>query len=332
MSTANVTPSSSPGVHSRGVIVVGSVNVDFVTAVPRLPRPGETILGGVFTESGGGKGANQAIAAARLGAPTWLIGATGDDRYGERARAELAAAGVETTFLARRSVPTGIAQILVDAQGENMIAVASGANATVDPPLVREAFSRLLAPGWVVLANLEVPDAAVATAATLATHAGATFILNPAPARPLDPTLLARCTILTPNESELERLCDGSDAAECVASLLAAGVKCVIVTRGAHGADLYRQDGSVVHQPAFQVEAVDSTGAGDAFNGALAWALAAGECVEQALRLAAATGALATRAVGARASLPNAAELAAFLAKAPPMRAVNAGRCAVERE
>lgn len=296
-----------------GVIVVGSVNVDLVTSVPRLPAPGETVIGDAFRQCGGGKGANQAVAAARLGARTWLVGATGADPFGELARAELVATGVDVTYLAVSSEPTGIAQILVDQHGENLIGVAPGANAQLDVRHVRDALEEIARPGWVVVANLEIPDPAVEVAAETASACGARFILNPAPARPLSRALLARCHVLTPNEHEVDVLCLAIGASTRPNALLEAGVDNVIVTRGAHGADLFRRD-EVYHQPAFPAAPVDTTGAGDAFTGALAWGLAEGMDEHEALRAAAAAGALATRAIGARTALPSRGELTDFLA------------------
>lgn len=293
--------------------MVGSVNVDLVTSVAHLPRPGETVIGGAFQQGDGGKGANQAVAAARLGAPTWLVGATGDDPFGVLARTELAAAGVDLTYLAHSIEATGIAQILVGEGGENLIAVSSGANATVGASQVNGALRDILRPGWVVLVNLEVPDEAVQAAAECARQLGARFILNPAPARPVDGRVLRRCDVLTPNEHEVDVLCKAIGAPGQPEALLDTGVENLIITRGAHGASLYRRGRAVHLQPAFTIAAVDTTGAGDAFNGALAWALASGLDEEESLRIAAGAGALSTRALGARNGLPTRSELMSLL-------------------
>ena len=297
-----------------GVVVVGSVNIDLVTRVAHLPGPGETVIGGAFHQGGGGKGANQAVAAARLGARTWLVGATGNDLFGELARTELTTAGVDLTYLSHSTEATGIAQILVGERGENLIAVSSGANSTVGASQVDEALRTILRPGWVVLANLEVPDEAVKAAAACARQLGARFLLNPAPARPLGDGLLQLCHVLTPNELEVDILCAAIRAPGQPAALLGAGIDNLVVTRGARGASLYRRGRPVYVQPAFAVDAVDTTGAGDAFNGALAWALASGFDVEESLRVAAAAGALSTREVGARNGPPTRSELMSFLA------------------
>lgn len=278
------------------MIVVGSANVDLVLSVHDLPGPGETVSGGSFTRTLGGKGANQAAAAAALGARTWFVGMTGDDEHGRLVREDLAARGIDLSGVGIGVEPTGVAQIVVDRHGENQIAVASGANAELTPEAARRHVERLAEAGSVVLAVLEIPIPSVLAAAEAARAQGCRFVLNPAPAAALPVELLACCDVVAPNERELTAL--GS-----IPDLLRSGVGAVVVTRGARGADLFRSDGSVHHQDGFPVEAVDTTGAGDAFNGALAWALADGREIEQAVALAAAAGALATRALGARASL-----------------------------
>jgi ribokinase len=301
--------------NGPAVVVVGSVNVDLVVSVPRLPAPGETVIGGRFWRAPGGKGGNQAAAAARLGARTWLVGCVGDDDFGREARAGLGEAGVDTSLLATGRGPTGVAAVVVDPAGENAIAVASGANQELDPNMVRAACASIPTADAVVLACLEVPDAAVLAAAKIAAARGWPFVLNPAPARPLASELLGRCAVLTPNHHEVTALSRSS-----VPDLLASGVEAVVVTRGAQGADLYRPDQPVLHQPPFTVSVLDTTGAGDAFSAALAWALARGQSLEEAVRVAAAVGALSTRAVGARASLPDRRTLERFLATGRPER------------
>lgn len=292
---------------SASVVVVGSVNADLVVRVPRLPVPGETVIGGTFQLACGGKGANQAAAAARLGARTWLVGLTGDDDFGRQAREDLRDAGVDLSELGTGSSRTGVALIVVDDRGENLIAVASGANAEVTGDMVARSLRRIEVRHAVVLANLEVSDDAVMAAAAEARARGWRFVLNPAPARPLPDPLLAACDVISPNEREVEAL--GRPSVE---ALLGRGVGAVVVTRGAAGADLYRPGVPAHHQEAFPVVAVDTTGAGDAFSAALAWAMAEGRSLEDAVCLAAGAGALATRQVGARASLPDRAELESF--------------------
>ena len=292
--------------RSYRVIVVGSINIDLTVKVTSLPSPGETVIGGRFTQSPGGKGGNQAAAAALLGARTWMVGSLGEDAHGELARADLHSVGVDVSEVGTSGAPTGVAAILVDERGENLIAVASGANDELTGATVTDSLGRLSLEGAAVLAVLEVPDDAVLAAARAARHAGATFVLNPAPARPLRPELVALCDVLTPNEHELAVLGSAED-------LLRQGAGAVVVTKGAAGVEVFRPGAEPRRQPAFAVEAVDTTGAGDAFSAALACGLAGGSSLEEAMRLATGAGALATRAVGARAGLATREELDAFL-------------------
>jgi ribokinase len=292
------------------VVVVGSVNVDLTVKVAALPSPGETVIGGEFTQSPGGKGGNQATAAARLGAETWFVGLVGDDPFGKSARADLEASGVNVTHLGTGGSPTGVAAIIVDEGGENLIAVASGANGELEPGVVERALGGLLSENTVVLGGLEVPDEAVAAAARAARRAGACFVLNPAPAHPLPEELIRACDVLTPNEHEAAVLVSGSPE-----MLLDQGAAAVVVTQGARGADLLRPGASAHHQPPFPIDAVDTTGAGDAFSAALAWGLSEGRSLEDAIALGAAAGALATRAVGARAALPTRQEVEGLLSR-----------------
>ena len=286
------------------VIVVGSINVDLSIKVERLPSPGETVIGGTFAQTPGGKGGNQAAAAARLGAQTWMVGMVGDDTLGKSALSDLREGGVDVSTVETCADSTGVASILVDRQGENLIAVASGANDRLTPEGVGRALESLPVRGAAVLGVLEIPQEAVLAAARAAQALGGVFVLNPAPApaKPLDPELVAACDVITPNEHEARVL--GSPE-----SLLEQGVKAVVVTRGAEGAEVWTSGASVVRRPAFPVDAVDTTGAGDAFSAALAWALAEGRRLEEAVTLAAATGALSTRAWGARAGLPTRVEV-----------------------
>jgi ribokinase len=282
------------------VVVVGSANVDLVWHGERLPSPGETVTDGDFVQVPGGKGANQAAAAAALGADVHFVGCVGcvgDDDHGRAARADLEARGVDCTALAiSAEVPTGVAVITVDARGENAIAVAPGAHRRV----AAEVAARVIRPGDVVLCSLEVPLETVEAAVEAALGFGTPVIVNPAPPRAANAGAL-----LTPNEHECERL-GGVERLVAIAPA-------VVVTRGGAGAVLHRAGFTPLAQRAFPVDAVDTTGAGDAFNGALAWAIARGEAIEEALRSACAAGALATRAVGARRSLPTAAEVYGLL-------------------
>jgi ribokinase len=293
-------------VDAARIIVVGSVNSDVTVKVPELPRPGETVVGGTLEISDGGKGANAAVAAARLGVRTHLVALVGADERGRAARAALVEAGVDDAYVGTVEDATGLAAVLVDARGENLIAVASGANARLTARHVETALAglaRASAP-TVVLAGLEVPDEAVLAAARGAAARGWPFVLNPAPARPLAAELTVLCSVLTPNEHELKRLAPTGPEA-----LLAAGAGAVVVTLGAAGAEVHRAGSRAVRITPFPSAPVDTTGAGDAFNAALAAALADGEPLERAALAAGAAGALATRAAGARGGLPTAAEV-----------------------
>jgi len=283
------------------VCVVGSANLDLVATTDRLPGPGETVLGSDFAEHPGGKGLNQAVAAARAGARTAFVGAVGDDDAGRRLLGVMAGDGIDATRVADAgTVPTGRALIGVSSAGENSIIVVPGANATVAIESIPTA--------TVVLAQLEVPLEAVVRAFELARACGATTVLNPAPARPLEPALLALCDVVVPNEHEAELL--GG-----VGALLAAGARAVVVTLGASGAALHTADG-VSTVPPFAVDAIDTTGAGDTFCGSLSARLALGEPIDVALRYASAAAALSTTRRGAVPSVPRADEVAAMLTTA----------------
>jgi ribokinase len=281
------------------VCVVGSANLDLVAGSSRIPAPGETVLGHSYAEHPGGKGLNQAVAAARSGASVRFVGAVGDDPAGNRLRQVLVDDGIDAGSLAVATEPTGRALIVVDDSGENSIVVVPGANATVTAPSDVGA-------ARVVLCQLEVPIAAVAAALAAGRAAGATTILNPAPAAPLPAGVLAACDVLIPNEHEVELL--GGAAA-----LLAAGCGAVVVTLGGAGVDVHTS-GDLMHVEPFPVDVVDTTGAGDAFCGSLAARLAAGDGLIDAVRWAAAAGALATTRHGAVPAQPTAAQIARLLA------------------
>ena len=278
------------------VVVVGSVNVDLVVRVARLPAPGETVSGGAFARHGGGKGANQAAAAARAGAATAIVGRVGADADGDAALAELAGLGVDVGHVTRDpAAHTGVALIAVDAEGRNQISVAPGANRAIGPfpgGLVDAG------PGCVLL-SFEAPDPVLAEAAQAARAAGWAVVCNPAPPRDLDPALLAARPLLVPNEHEAAALA-GTDDPEAAARRLAerSGAP-VVVTLGAAGA-LVLADGAATRVPAPAVEVVDTTGAGDALCGTLAAGLAAGLGLDDAVRDAVQAASLSTTRAGAR--------------------------------
>ncbi len=289
------------------VAVVGSINMDLVVSAPRLPQPGETILGTDFQRFGGGKGANQALAAARMGAAVTLIGKVGTDEAGRALVGDLLRAGVEIGHIGRADGPTGTAIITVDAGGTNTIVVVAAANALLTPADV-EAAQEVIAGSTAVLAQLEVPMETVIAAAISARAAGVPFFLNPSPMQPLPDALLDDLAFLVVNETELAMLTDGTGDPS---QLLAKGVQRIVLTLGEQGARLIDADGAQNVAP-YRVPSVDTTAAGDAFLGALA-ATYAERGLALALAMASAAGALATTKMGAQSSLPTLPEVEAFL-------------------
>ena len=291
------------------VVVVGAINVDLVVAVPRLPRPGETVLGGEFARHMGGKGANQAVAAARAGARVQMVGAVGADDYGRESIAALGREGVDIAGLRTLDAPTGVALIAVAPDGENLIAVAPGANRRLD--LGQQTLS------WpegarVLLASLEVPMAAVLAASELAAAHGATIVINPAPAHRLPDALLALHPILSPNEQELLVCGEAETAGEAIVGLQARGAGPILVTRGATGV-LVADEGGRREIPAHATLAVDATGAGDTFVGVLAAWLADGSTLHEAALAGNAAAALKVRRMGAREGMPDRGAIEALL-------------------
>ena len=294
------------------VVVVGSINQDLALVTTRHPRPGETILGKTHRWSPGGKGANQAVAAARLGAQTALIGRTGHDKHGEELQASLSAENVDVTNLGiDLDAPTGLAVITIDDSAENSIIVSPGANSMLAPEYVSEC-EGMLARAKVVLAQLEIPLATVSAAAAAA---GGLFCLNPAPARPLPPDLLNRVDVLIPNRGELSALVSDDtpdvpgEVEEMARSIQGPGA--VVVTLGSEGALVVEGDETTWVESHY-VHPVDTTGAGDAFCGALAEALSRGSDLEDAVRWAVRAGALATTKPGAQDAMPTRRELEAI--------------------
>lgn len=291
------------------VVVIGSINVDLSLACDEIPAPGETVLASGMRRSAGGKGANQAVAAARAGgARTSIVGAVGDDADGRFMLDRLAADGVDIASvdtLARQA--TGLALITVDRAGENAIVVVPGANSAV---AIGDAVRDLVSTADVVLAPLETPQSVVAEAAR-SRRPGVPFVLNAAPAAVIGDELAREVDLLVVNEHEA-RSTAGDDGLEAVRILL--GIfPAVIVTLGARGADLHRRDTAVLHSPALAVQVVDTTAAGDTFCGVLAAALAGGEPIERAMTLASAAASLAVQSPGAQDSVPTAAAAARSL-------------------
>ena len=293
------------------VVVVGSINVDLVVAADHLPRPGETVLGGRFERHFGGKGANQAVAAARAGASVIMVGAVGRDAYGDESLAALSAAGVDVTRVRRVDAPTGVAIIAVAADGENQIVVAPGANAGVSSE--DAALPDLPAGPGVMLACLEIPLPSVAAAVAAATRIGLQSIVNPAPAQRLPGALLAVGPILTPNRDELLTMTGSDDVEAGLASLCGAGARAVVVTLGSDGA-LLAEGTRRAAFPALRVQVADATGAGDTFSGVLAAWLAAGHSLDAAVAAANAAAGISVTRPGARGGMPTAAEIEAALA------------------
>jgi ribokinase len=297
------------------IVVVGSANTDMVIQVRRIPAPGETVIGREFVMAAGGKGANQAVAAARLGAEVTFVARLGGDLFGDRAIAGYEQEGIDTTWIVRDpGTASGVALVFVDDAGENSIAVASGANARLTPDDVERA-QAAIASADVLLVQLEVPLAAVSHAVQLASRAGVQVILNPAPAREVPASLLSQVSIATPNEHEIEVVVGESDRARSVEKMLGAGTQTVLVTLGAQGV-LWADGGRQERVPAFRVQAVDTTAAGDAFNGALAYALAGKLAMAEAIRYASAAAAITVTRMGAQPSLPTRTEVDAFLRRA----------------
>lgn len=302
------------------IIVVGSLNMDLVIRTPRLPLPGETLSGGPFATYPGGKGANQAVAAARLGAAVTMVGRVGDDAFGGELRAGLIHAGIDAAqVLATPGAATGVALITVEQGGQNTIVIAPGANAAVGPADI-EAAAGAIGAARTLLLQLEIPLPAITRAAQIARAAGATVILNPAPAPagPLPAELLACVDYLIPNEIEAAALLGAPLPGDPLAAARAirerTGVGAALITLGARGAAVASADLAYA-QPAFPVDAVDATAAGDAFIGGFAAALAGGRRPAEALRWGCAAGALAATRMGAQASLPNLSELHGLLGK-----------------
>jgi len=311
-------PPAHPGEGRGVVVVVGAVNVDLVVAAPRLPGPGETVVGPGVERHGGGKGANAAVAASRAGAAVHLAAAVGHDDTGAAALDELRADGVDTSAVATLdAVPTGMALIVVDPAGENQIAVGAGANAAVEPERVAAVITDRAAPGGCVLVSTEIPAAAVSAAVRAAITAGLRCVLNPAPVLPELAGLVGLGAIVTPNRTELADLLAAlgedvevpDDVTAAARRLAGHNGAPVVVTLGGDGALVAHPDAEPVHVAARPATVRDTTGAGDTFNGVLAAALAAGHDLDAAVARAMAAAAISVGAVGARTGMPHAAAI-----------------------
>lgn len=307
---------------SSKVVVVGSSNTDMIIKLDRLPQPGETLLGGEFSTAAGGKGANQAVAAARAGGAVTFIARVGDDMFGRLAVEGFASDGIDVRHvLPDPGAPSGVALIFVDRHGENSIAVASGANARLSPADVRTA-GDVIHSADILVTQLETPLETVRSAVELAASHGVPVLLNPAPAQTLDAEILQHVSVLTPNETEAALLTgievSSESGAEAAArKLAAAGVAQIIITLGSRGAFVYGSNHKQL-VAGFLVKAVDTTAAGDVFNGALAVALANGSKLVDAVRFANAAAALSVTKLGAQPSAPTRVEIEEFLHRYHP--------------
>jgi ribokinase len=299
------------------IVVVGSSNTDMIIKVAHLPKPGETILGGEFTKSAGGKGANQAVAAARAGGQVTFIAKVGDDIFGESAINGFIEDSINVDYVLKDAeAPSGVAQIFVADDGENCIAVASGANAKLSSDDIQDA-KVVIENADILLTQLETPVETISTAIGLARDHGKIVILNPAPAQPLPDELLAQLSVITPNETEAElltgvKVVDEASAAQASDALKDKGVETVIITLGSKGAFVDHK-GERYMVPGFTVEAVDTTAAGDTFNGALAVGLSQKKDMKEAVKFANAAAALSVTKLGAQPSVPSEMEVRAFL-------------------
>lgn len=302
----------------KPIVVVGSINIDLVTHVERIPTRGETLPGRDFETHPGGKGANQAAAVGRLGYPVAMIGSVGSDVFGEELRNSLAEASVDTSAIATSDGPTGTAMILVQPEGNNSIIVTPGANALVSPEDL-DARLDTLRGAAMVLTQLEIPLATVEHLAAICARESVPLMLDPAPARDLSAAMWHNLTWITPNDTEARQLCGrtstagGWEPAATIEALRALGARNVVLKLGNHGAYLGMQDGGHALVPAFAVGATDTTGAGDAFNGAFAVALARGEDPRRAARFAAAAAAVSVTRRGALPSMPTQADVESLM-------------------
>lgn len=299
----------------KKIIVIGSSNTDMVIRSERLPRPGESVIGGDFMMVGGGKGANQAVAAAKMGHSVIFAAALGNDIFGDAAVNGYKNYGVDTSYIVRKSKPSGIALILVDGSGQNVISVALGANNELTIDDVMPALEQIES-GDIVLLQLEIPMSTVVACVDVASSKGAKVVLNPAPATIVDDNTLSKLYLITPNETEAQTLTgievvDMVSAENAAKKLYSKGVKRVVITMGSRGSYLY-DNGEGVFIPAHKVSAVDATAAGDVYNGALCAAIAEDMNLYDALKFATKASAISVTRAGAQPSVPTRDEVNNF--------------------
>ena len=302
---------------SNKILVIGSSNTDMTIKLKKIPKPGETVIGGKFSTAAGGKGANQAVAAARAGGNVTFIARVGSDVFGATAVEGFKNDGINVDFVIKdKAEPSGVALIFVDDQGENSIAVASGANAALSPQDI-ENCSDIISKSDVLLMQLETPIETIKTAAKIAKNNNIKVILNPAPARELDKELLSNVSIFTPNEIEAEffvgfPITNEDDVKRAAKKMLEFGIETVIITMGPKGSIIVSNE-ITKKIPAFSVEALDTTGAGDVFNGALAVGLNEGMNISDAVVFASSASALSVTKIGAQTSAPFRVDINNFI-------------------
>jgi ribokinase len=299
----------------KPIVVVGSINMDLVAHAHQIPVTGQTVIGTGFDTTPGGKGANQAVAAARLGHPVKIVGAVGDDVFGQALLDNLAASGVDTAAVARVSGPSGVAPILVAENGENIIVVVPGANGKMDQAAI-DRQAHLIRSAGMVLCQLELPIATAVHTLAICAEAGVPVILDPAPAAPLPDAIFRQTSWFTPNETEAAFYLKSTTSPEQAAKqLLEKGLGGVVLKRGAEGAYVAVAGGKAEWVRPFPVQAVDTVAAGDCFNGAFAVALLEGKDPWAAARFASAAAAISVTRRGAQASMPSRVEVEKFLAE-----------------